>query len=352
MFKVLHEDIYFKSAEEAQDYAKKNLGTAIVRSDKASASAKSSSQITPRVIYEYLNEHVISQEDAKKDIAMALYYHHLKITNKNIKSNDPVMLIGPTGSGKTFIVQKACEFMDVLFIHVDTASMTPEGFTGYGISDLGRDILELAKGDKNRASNCVVFFDEMDKLFNSKNEHSQSVSRQLLRLIEGSKLKVSNKNILLNSYEELDTSNMQFILGGAFQWIFDKKEERKQYSIYHLSNQTREIDTQITLNDLYKEDIPKELLGRMGSIINLKKLTADDYYEILTNSKSSPLFEFIKKIELHGDRVEISDETIYDIAKMAEKSELGTRAIKQKLKCLFNEALFDAPGGRAKVHRF
>jgi len=351
MFKVLDEDIYFKSAEEAQSYAKKNTGSVVVRDEKAFYSQKLSSSITPKSIYEYLNEHVISQNDAKRDIAMALYYHHIKKT-KNIKPNDPVMLIGPTGSGKTFIVQKACEFMDVLFIHVDTASMTPEGFTGYGISDLGRDILQLAKDDKKKASNCVVFFDEIDKLFNSENEHSQSVSRQLLRLIEGTKLKVPNKSLLTTPFEELDSSNMQFILGGAFQWIFDRKEEKKQYSIYHLSNKTISRNVDITLEDLYKEDIPKELLGRMGSIINLRKLTKKDYCEILTNVKSSPLSEFIKKIELHGDKVEICDKTIYQIASMAEKSELGVRSIKQILQKMLHEALFDAPEGEVKTHKF
>jgi len=359
-FRVLNEEIYFYSAKESQEYAKNNPGVVVVRNNNTNKISEHTAKkrqlldISPNMILNHLNKHVISQNDAKENIALSMYYHSLKSkypTNKNITTNGPIMMIGPTGSGKTFIVQKACEYINTVFMHVDTASMVPEGIVGYSISELGKDILKKANYDIKKASHCVIFFDEIDKLFQKSN--GSEITSQLLRLIEGTKLKISKdmvEKILDKSVNELDTSNMQFIFGGAFQWIYDKKEIRKQYSIYYLANQELKRDSEISLEDLYKEDIPKELLGRMSSIINLHKLTKDDYYQILTNSESSPLQEFIKKIEFHGDRVYISDKTIKQVASMAERSQLGARGMKQQLKVMFKDALFTAPEDGIRIH--
>ena len=359
-FRVIDDEIYFDSAEESQEYAKKHPGTVVVRNndvDKVPTNHIKKKQlldITPNMILNHLNKHVISQDNAKKEIALSMYYHSLQSkysSNKNITTSGPILMVGPTGSGKTFIVQKACECIDTIFMHVDTSSMVPEGIVGYSIGELGKDILKKANYDMHKASHCVVFFDEMDKLFQKSN--GSEITSQLLRLIEGTKLKLSKdivEKLLTESADELDTSNMQFILGGAFQWIYDKKEIQKQYSIYYLANQESKRNSEISLEDLYKEDIPKELLGRMSSIINLKKLSKDDYYQILKNSESSPLREFIQKIELHGDRVDISDETIKQVASMAERSGLGVRGIKQTLKKMFKDALFTAPDDGARTH--
>lgn len=362
-FKVLDEEIYFDNAEASQKYAKKNPGTVVVRSNGYHKASKTSSKkklflnISPSSIFNYLDKHIISQDDAKKEIAMTLYYHALKsklAAQSDIKSNGAVMLVGPTGSGKTFIVQKACEFIYTIFIHVDTSSMVPEGIVGYSIGELGKDILKKANYNIQKASRCVIFFDEIDKIFNTDNKHGNSVSKQLLRLIEGAKIKLSFTQVELiknpDVIKELDTSNMQFILGGAFQSIYDKKQSQKQYSIYHLSNHELKRVNEICLEDLYRENISKELLGRVSSIINLKKLTKDDYYQILTCSESSPLREFTKKVEIHGDEVTINDETIKQIACMAEKTEFGVRGMNQILKEIFKDALFLAPNNGLKTH--
>lgn len=356
-FRVVDEEIFFDSAEASQEFAKKNPGKVVVRNNgfsKKQSSSKRKKQlinITPKIILNHLNKHIIAQDNAKKEIAMTLYYHYAKSiypNHQSLKTNDAVMLVGPTGSGKTFVIQKACEFINSIFIHVDTSSMVPEGIVGYSIGDLGRDILKLANYNINSASHCVVFFDEVDKLFSVDSEHGDKVASQLLRLIEGTKIKIPHASTGL-SEKELDTTNMQFIFGGAFQWILDEKKSKKNSTMGFSNSQNSKENTgdDITLDDLYEEDIPKELLGRMSSIINLKKLTTDDYYHILTKCESSPLNEFIKKIEFHGDKVAINDETLYEVAKQASQSELGTRAIKQILKKMFREPLFSAPDERA-----
>ncbi|RLA73580.1 MAG: hypothetical protein DRG11_07560, partial [Epsilonproteobacteria bacterium] len=205
LYKVVNEPIYFGSAKEANQYAKNNPGKAVTRNSDAvkytqapeSVVKKAKLDKSPRMILKYLNKHIISQDEAKKEIALAMYYHSLKShysNNKNIGINGPIMIVGPTGSGKTFVVQKACEYIDTVFIHVDTSSMVPEGIVGYSIGDLGKDILKKADYNIHKASHCVVFFDEMDKLFSSEDasDYGDRVASQLLRLIEGTKIKLSN----------------------------------------------------------------------------------------------------------------------------------------------------------------
>jgi ATP-dependent Clp protease ATP-binding subunit ClpX len=365
LFKVLDEYIYFDDAYESQEYAKNNPGKTVIRNPDAHESERiyqeprkqAKMSKSPNMILKYLNEHVISQDKAKKDIALAMYYHSLKSqysSNTKIGTNGPVMIVGSTGSGKTFIVQKACEYIDTVFIHVDTSSMVPEGIKGYSIINLVEDILIKANYDFKKASHCVVFFDEMDKLFISDDpsDYGDRVVTQLLRFIEGSKIQLSAENsarISSKNVYEFDTSNIQFILGGAFQWVLDAKSENKTSMGFNNTNNNPSTN-EITLEDLYKEEIPKELLGRMSTIVNLQKLSEDDYYKILTNSKSSPLQEFINKVEFHGDQVDISNETLLEISKMAADSELGVRAIKQTLNILFTDALFSTADGEFKTH--
>jgi len=362
LFKVLDEYIYFESALQAQEYAKEHPGKAVVRNSDVYEERTPVQKVlktpkmdkTPKMILEYLNKHIISQDAAKKEIALAMYYHSVNTKyfyNKDIGTNGPVMIIGPTGSGKTFIVQKACEYLDVLFLHVDTACMVPEGIQGYSVNNLMQDLLYLADNNMHKAAKAVVFLDEIDKLFSEDGDldYGLRVASQLLRLLEGGVFKVYDTKNKEKESIDFNTRNIQFILGGAFQHILDEKKSKKPSIGF--ADKTEEHSTQeISLEDLYKTTVPKELLGRMNSIINLHSLTEDDYYEILTNSESSPLQEFVNKITFHGDRVDISEETLHEVAKRAATSELGVRSIKQTLKSVFNDALFETPGGEYTTH--
>ncbi|MBU1658907.1 AAA family ATPase [bacterium] len=364
-FQVRDTEIYFQDALSAQEYAKNNPGAIVVRKTTQPQAPIEYSAVkellvkkTPSMILEHLSKHIISQDEAKKEIALAMYYHSLKSkfsTNEDIGTNGPIMMVGPTGSGKTFIVQKACEFIDTVYIHVDTSSMVPEGIVGYAIGDLAKEILRVSNYNIHKATHCVVFFDEMDKLFSSDSESSYGdrIANQLLRLVEGSIIKISythtERERLPHAIETLDSSNMQFILGGAFQWILDEKAEAKS-TVGFARSITQEKNHSITLEDLYEQGIPKELLGRMNTIVNLHPLTEHDYYKILTQSESSPLKEFIKKIEFHGDKVEIQEDTLKQISKIAASSKLGVRSIKQTLKAMFKDVLFSTPEGACKTH--
>ncbi|WP_434580275.1 AAA family ATPase [Sulfurimonas sp. NW15] len=355
-FQVVGESIYFSNPLSAQEYAKKNPGTTIIRTSQTTNQVI---QHTPESILQHLNKLVIAQDDAKKEIAVALYYHSLKMYYLDANGTDssgPVMLIGPTGSGKTFIVQEACKLIDTVYIHVDTSSMVSEGIVGYNIGKLAADILQKAENDLKKAEHCVVFFDEMDKLFHPDNdEYGSEVSHQLLRFIEGTTVNIPKQDLHNGSEATaLSTHKMQFILGGAFQWILDKKEQSssgKNMGFLHNNDIPNNKKRKgVSLEDLYEEDVPKELLGRMHTIVNLYPLTQEDYYKILTQSAASPLQEFIDKINFHGDYVEIEDKVIHAIAEYASKSDLGVRSIRQILKKLFAEALFLAPNPGNTTH--
>ena len=353
-FRVIDKPIYFSDALEAQEYAKKNLGVTITRT---SPDEHQVTEHTPQSILQYLNKSIIAQDDAKKEVALTLYYHSLKGRYKDAKQNQssaPLMLIGPTGAGKTFIVQQACEFLSVLFIHVDTSSMVSEGIVGYNIGKLAADILKKAELNTEKAEHCVVFFDEMDKLFHPDgDQYGSEVSHQLLRFIEGTTINIPKQDADGVDKYKLNTHKMQFILGGAFQWIVDKKESNLDKSLGFLQDNSptaKETKRGITLEELYKEDVPKELLGRMHTIVNLYPLTQEDYYKILTQSDKSPLQEFIDKITFHGDSVIVDEDVLQAVAKYAVKSDLGVRSLRQILKKLFNNALFLAPGANHKTH--
>jgi ATP-dependent Clp protease ATP-binding subunit ClpX len=365
LFRVVNEEIYFENAVESIEYAKNNPGKVIVRNSNGSdgnspyiyPNTKSPKlDISPKNILDYLDKHIISQSEAKKDISQALYYHNLKSKysyKKNISANGPLMIVGPTGSGKTFIVQKACEYVDTLFLHVDAASMVPEGIKGYSVNSLMQDLIFMSDNNIQKASKAVVFLDEIDKLFikdNTESGYGARVVSQLLRLLEGGTFKIYDGGNREKESIDFSTKNIQFILGGAFQSILDNKKNKKQAMGFAKDPQSLQ-EQKITLEDLYRSDVPKELLGRMNTFINIYPLSQNDYYEILTKSESSPLKEFVDKIEFHGDSVEISDETLKKISIQASKSELGVRAIKQTLKDLFSDALFEAPDGEHKTHK-
>ena len=232
--------------------------------------------------------------------------------------------------------------------------MVPEGIKGYSISSLIDEILEKSDYNIYKASHCVVFFDEMDKLFHGDDasEYGPKVASQLLRLIEGACIPLSagvlEKIFRKEDIDELDTSNIQFILGGAFQWVLDTKTKHKVSMGFKSTVELTKHE--VTLQDLYEVGVPKEFLGRMNSIINLHKLSAKDYFKILTESSSSPLNEFVKKIEFHGDSVKIDDETLIQVSNEAVESELGVRAMKQILKGMFSEALFSAANEEYTTH--
>lgn len=351
-------EISFLDAQSAQNFAKQNPGTVVTRTKngdgyivigKAISHNIQPQGISPHSILAYLNLHVVAQDDAKEEIALALYYHHIKYKKRftqSARNNGPVMLIGPTGTGKTFIVQKACECIEIPFIHVDTASMVPEGIVGYCMSDLMADILVRSGYDKSKAEHAVVFFDEVDKLFSGDEatEYGKKISQQMLRMIEGDRVKLSSPKVSAEEevFRELDTSNMQFIFGGAFQWLLDERDSKAPVMGF-ASQKKALVNARLSIEDLYASGVAKEFLGRVNTVVNLYTLSKEDIHALLTKSQSSPLNKYIEKIMINGAQVAIPSATIKHIAAEAANHPLGVRSLEFILKRLFKKALFESP---------
>ena len=349
---------FFETAEEGQAFAKANPGMVMIREGdgfvvygRANApAAQADTGFTPRSVKAYLDRHVIGQEDAKTELALALFSHrdsYERSGSAKEPNEGPLMLVGPTGSGKTFMVQKACELIDLPFVHVNAAAMVPEGIVGVSISEIVDRIETAAKGDEKKASHAVVFLDEIDKLFHENSgDYGDRVVHQLLRFIEG-------EYIEHKSGFGLDSSTVQFILGGAFSWLRDDDADTVTVQPMGFIREAVSYvpSTGLSPESLMHNGVPPEILGRVRSIVNLEPLDGETYYRILTQSESSPLRGIVAKIERYGDRVQIDDDVLRFLSEAAARSPFGVRALHQMLKKLLKEALFKAPEPGRRVHR-
>lgn len=309
---------------------------------------------TPKAILGYLNGSVVGQNKAKKKIATAIYQQdklfksdkkHIIPKNDNsyqgLKPSGPILLAGPTGSGKTFIIQEASKFSNLNFVHVDASLLVESGISGYSTDDIVKKILAQANYDLELAKYSVLFFDECDKILHKYNP--QSILGQLLRFTEGAKMPINisqyDSNIeKLKKIDNLSTNNMLIIFGGAFQWLNDKEA-----TVGFGASLIKKEEEKLSHEDIEKSGFPKELLGRIKQTIILDKLTKSDYYKILTKSKDSPLNDYIKKIEINKDKVIIESGVLEKIASMAYNSEFGIRKITHILENLFDDIMFQSP---------
>jgi len=302
--------------------------------------------LTPEALQILLDSHIIGQSHVTRELSMLAYHQMLAFhlsqqrTTSLPKITRPVLLAGPTGSGKTFLVQKVSELTDLPFIHVNTPSLVGEGIVGNSLTDIGKDLLLKTDNDCKRAEFAIVFLDEFDKVLSG--TYGRSIVNQLLRMIEGSELRLyadrlegerSNTRVA-----SLNTHNMLFVLGGSFEALFGKKKTAVGFGA-----QAPEDSSGIDENDLLKAGFPRELAGRINAILNLNPLTEEDYYRILTDGDSSPLQDYIALVQQYGDDVHIPDDALQEICRQAASSGLGARALHKIVYRVFKDILFEAP---------
>jgi len=304
--------------------------------------------LTPQALHLLLDYHVIGQSHVTKELSTLVYHQmlasHIAIESSSIlpKVTRPILLAGFTGTGKTFTIQKICELAELPFVHINTASMVEEGIVGTSINDIGKEILRKANNDVNRAKFAIVFLDEFDKTMGG-SVYGGTVANQLLRIIEGSDLMLYpgrwDDSETRPKESSLSTGSMLFILGGAFQNLLESKNKvglgfGAQPSIDGAS---------LSWKDLVRLGFPKELAGRINTILTLNPLTEDDYYIILTEGGSSPLKDYLQLIRGYGDEIHIPDEALREIARQAAETGLGTRALHKIVYSVFKDILYEAP---------
>lgn len=302
---------------------------------------------TPYAIDKRLKASIKGQDIAVRKIATALYYQ-TKIHYSNTKDEklpykpfDPILLSGSTGSGKTFLLQTGCEFLDLPFVLVDASSLVSAGIRGYCINDIMKDILREANNDLKKAETAVVVLDEVDKLMSSHHD-GQSILHQLLRVVEGSKVSLdknlSREESEFRNIDAINTENMLFIFAGSFQSFLDEKSIKSGF----IQSQNTS-NTSLGMSDIEKTKLPKELLGRIGDIVILNKLHRDDYRKILLDSKKSPLHRYEEMLAMHNVSYDLDDNEIENILDKVENSSYGARSLNQVVKQIFEDRLFNAP---------
>lgn len=306
-------------------------------------------KISPRFIYDKLNECVISQEETKKVLAVALYQHYKRITCKELADLDKpnILMIGPTGVGKTLLAKTMASILNLPLAICDATVYTQAGYVGEDVENILLKLLQNANYDLELAERGIVFIDEFDKLARKSENPSitrdvsgEGVQNSLLKIIEGSIVNVPPQGGRKHPYQEyikFDTSKVLFICAGSFEGIDSTKNDPIGFENQGINK--KELDTQ----KLKKFGIIPEILGRLPVITRLQALTLEDLVQILTVPKHAILKDYIRLFASDKINLIITDEVIKEIAEKAYHEGTGARALRKIIEEKMLDLMFELP---------
>lgn len=322
---------------------------------------------TPSQIYNFLNEYIIGQETAKRTLSVAVYNHykrHSMATTSNVeiqKSN--VLLIGSTGTGKTLFAQTLARILDVPFAIADATTLTEAGYVGDDVESVLTRLLQNANFDVERAGRGIIYIDEIDKISRKSENPSltrdvsgEGVQQALLKLIEGTVANVpaggAGRKHPGEATVQLDTSKILFICGGAFDGlnkiIGNRTSARCGIGFGAHVESKEERNAKDFLRDVEPEDLVKfgiipELIGRLPVITTLEALDEDALLKILTEPKNAVVKQFTAMLEMDGVKLNITDDGLRAIAKLAVARKTGARGLRSILERVLLQPMFEAP---------